>query len=185
MSWLSRFRPVRSLDEIPPEGAHVDVELVVASPDVLTSPIAPTCAAAIHWTLLEAASTQSMYGPMQILRPLGAGWRGDSLLARSSSGTSLEISLLGARLHSIYVDTQEGAPVQGEAATVYGDAIARLARPRHGMLLARELAITHGQRLRVKAFVLPNERSSPGYREASSEAVADLRAVRAVHLYDG
>jgi hypothetical protein len=36
----------------------------------------------------------------------------------------------------------------------------------------------------MKAFVVPTARSSGGYREASSEPVADLRAVRAAHLYD-
>lgn len=179
MSWLSRFLPARTLDAISPEGAHVDVEVIVASPDVLTSPIAPTRAAAIHWTLLESGQDSNGRGPL--LHALVSGWRGAPLLVRWADQT-VEIPLDGVRFHTRYLDPQDGVPLQGAAATVYRDALAQLET--RGMLHLRELPLTRGQHLRMKAFVVPTARSSGSYREASSEPVADLRAVRAVHLYD-
>jgi hypothetical protein len=178
MSWFSRFLPQRSLDEIPPEGAHVDVEVVVASPNRLTSPIAPTIAAAIQWTLLEGPQDSRQHSA---LLPLATGWRGTPLLVRSSTKT-VEIPLSGARFHARYVDVEDGVAVHGPAAEVYGEAIARLET--RCMMYLRELPLVHGQRLRLKAFVVPLRTKSGDYRTVPVEESADLRATRAVHLYD-
>lgn len=182
MSWLSRFLPQRTLDAIPVEGAHVDVEVVVVSKDSLTSPIAPTSAAAIQWTMLESHASQSRNRSMMFY-VLATGWRGAPLLVRCGTKT-MEIPLDGVRLHSRFLDPNDAVPIQGPAAVVYGDAMARLTESARGLLHLREIPIAQGQELRVKAFVLPLRSSGGDYRTASVQANADLRAVRAVHLYD-
>lgn len=179
MSWLNRFLPARALDAIPVEGAHVDVEVVVTSPDVLTSPIAPTRAAAIQWYLLENMHDSGDRGAT--LWTIASGWRGPPLLVRWSTKT-IEIPLEGVRLHPAYFDPNDGSPLHGEAAVVYGEVLQRI-RTR-GLVHVREHPLTHGQRLRMKAFVIPSGPARGGFREAPSEPAADLRAVRAVHLYD-
>jgi len=183
--WLSRLFPLRALEDVGTGGAHVSVELVVTSPDVLSSPIAPTKSAATRWTVLESISiSQRGGGSMQLLRPLATGWRGGPLLGRTATGAEVEIDLSGAGFSSPYVDPQDGVAIQsGPAAEVYAEAIARVG-PRTGLLYLREAPIVSGQRVGLRAFVVRTARTAAGYRDAPTESVAELRATRSVTIYD-
>ncbi len=184
-SWLSRLFPLRALEDVGARGAHVRVELVVTSPDVLSSPIAPTRSAAIRWTVLESISVgQRGGGSSQLLRPLASGWRGGPLLGRSETGAVVEIDLSGARFSSPYVDPQDGVTIQsGPAAVVYAEAIARVG-PRTGLLYLREAPIVSGQRIGLRAFVVRTARTAAGYRDAPTESGAELHASRSVTIVE-
>jgi hypothetical protein len=176
VSWASRFFPRKDLGEVGEEGAFVDVEGVVVSPDRFESPITPVRAAAIRWTLLDASPQEPRRA---FLRPVLRGWRGDSLLVRCNEHT-LGIPLRGVRYDSIYTDPQDGVPLDTPAAA---EAYGGMAHLGASVLFVRELLVNHNQKLRVTGYVVRHP-ARGGYRAAPQEFEAELIATHSVVLQD-
>jgi len=186
MGWLSKAKTVRALDAVG-QGADVEIEVVVASPDAIESTTAPIRAAAFRWALLTERTGhgggKGGGGTTRALDPFAGGWRGGPLVVRAPCGRTIEISLDHAQL-SAPVDPEDGVPL-GESprsAQTYAAVLAR-APAGSGVVYVREHAITHGQRLVLRARLEPTL-SASSYRDAASTTTAAFRSTGEITIED-
>jgi hypothetical protein len=169
----------------------VDIVATVTSADLVASPLSGQRAAALQIELFEQHNL-SLFGHREILiatsgnfvqgpdeSPLGVAILGDSLLLRTDDGAQVSVGVAVPRC-TIASSVQPAKCPLGRLPA----ALVPLFHPTEGgSLWFRELALKHGERVRLRAVVAPAQRVVPTeYRSAAGEGFETRGDLGAVEL---